>query len=985
MRTSLVVVLCLLLGPAHAGAEEPPATKAPPKVVRAKDVAALVRAAIQAKDATALKALASKDQPDPWMVADLLCDDDAHDDAEAFARAAPRPAIEKLPAHVTSRRSKEADAKAVAVFDAMRKAHMAGDAEGEVKAAAALAAPPGSLRGILVFQGHGMALRGLSRYAPSYEALNAGAEAAHKIGWLKRAYFMHRQAGLSAAYGRMWAQAQTSWELCGKLSRTLGNRKQEFESRLDAAGLHAQMGRPDLALAGFDSVRRDAEAAGDRRGVANALMKQGSLQRVMRRFPAAIASLEAAMAAYASIPDPGGVGDCRGFLGVIHLMMGAYEKAIKQLEAALPLKRKQGLPRQIMATLGNLGLALFRVGRYEDALAVYEEILPQQRAIRDASAVAATLHNIGGAHYALGRMEEAIAGLTEALAIKRKLGDDGGAAGTLINIGMAHARLARYEEAITVYEAALAAVEKHPDPDGEARALLGLATVLLRLERTSDATKLARRGVEVAVAMSRGLASGEGAAMRDAYEGLFGIGVTASAQSGDMDGLLWFLEQGRAGSLLEMIGTRDELESAVVPSALKERLDAARVAERGAAKVYRRAVSRRNLRALKAAREAWAVATEAVTAVELTIQREARAAATLTLGVTEDVASLRKALGAGEAFVSFGHGSVGSVGHERLIACIVWGEGARMVDLGEVSVVDKACAALALDDPSTDATAALATVSKLVAAPLGLGTDIQRVLISPIGRLGYVPFRLLLPGREIAYVPSATTHSILAGSRVASGKRVLAVGDPDYSARAKATSRPRSRAGFLGKLSQLPATRVEVERVGDVRLLGAEATEARVRAALAEDGRWRAIHFACHGLVDPEEPGRSALAITPDGTDDGFLTGLDIFKLRFAADLVVLSACETGKGKVFRTEGIVGLTHAFMFAGAPRVICSLWKVDDDATRALMVKFYDLWNPKDGKGLSAAAALQKAQEHIRAQPQWKHPYYWAAWVLWGLPD
>jgi CHAT domain-containing protein len=84
-------------------------------------------------------------------------------------------------------------------------------------------------------------------------------------------------------------------------------------------------------------------------------------------------------------------------------------------------------------------------------------------------------------------------------------------------------------------------------------------------------------------------------------------------------------------------------------------------------------------------------------------------------------------------------------------------------------------------------------------------------------------------------------------------------------------------------------------------------------------------------------------------------------------------------------EGIVGLTRAFMFAGAPRVICSLWKVDDEATRALMVKFYELWAPKDGStGMPVTQALRTAQEFVRSHEKWKHPYYWAAWVLWGLP-
>jgi CHAT domain-containing protein len=106
--------------------------------------------------------------------------------------------------------------------------------------------------------------------------------------------------------------------------------------------------------------------------------------------------------------------------------------------------------------------------------------------------------------------------------------------------------------------------------------------------------------------------------------------------------------------------------------------------------------------------------------------------------------------------------------------------------------------------------------------------------------------------------------------------------------------------------------------------------------------------------------------------------------MRVPADAVVLSACETARGRVYAVEGIVGFTRAFLFAGTPRVLCSLWKVDDEATRALMERFYALWNPEDGEGLGAAEALRRAQEHVRGQARWQHPYYWAAWVLWGLP-
>lgn len=124
----------------------------------------------------------------------------------------------------------------------------------------------------------------------------------------------------------------------------------------------------------------------------------------------------------------------------------------------------------------------------------------------------------------------------------------------------------------------------------------------------------------------------------------------------------------------------------------------------------------------------------------------------------------------------------------------------------------------------------------------------------------------------------------------------------------------------------------------------------------------------------------SSLAVTADERGDGNLTTLEVFRMRIPSDLVVLSACETARGRIYRSEGIVGFTRAFMLAGAPRVVVSLWNVDDDSTRVLMVKFYELWN-----GLPTAAALRKAQEFVAGHEKWKHPCYWAAWQLWGAPD
>ena len=126
----------------------------------------------------------------------------------------------------------------------------------------------------------------------------------------------------------------------------------------------------------------------------------------------------------------------------------------------------------------------------------------------------------------------------------------------------------------------------------------------------------------------------------------------------------------------------------------------------------------------------------------------------------------------------------------------------------------------------------------------------------------------------------------------------------------------------------------------------------------------------------------SFLALSVDEKNDGNLYAREVFNLETPADLVVLSGCETGRGQVIRGDGLTGLMRGFMQSGSPRVICSLWKVDDEPTSALMTRFYAEWKKGD---VSAVTALRRAQAYVASQPEWKHPDNWAAWVVWGLPD
>jgi CHAT domain-containing protein len=149
--------------------------------------------------------------------------------------------------------------------------------------------------------------------------------------------------------------------------------------------------------------------------------------------------------------------------------------------------------------------------------------------------------------------------------------------------------------------------------------------------------------------------------------------------------------------------------------------------------------------------------------------------------------------------------------------------------------------------------------------------------------------------------------------------------------------------------------------------------------------QFRIVHFATHGILNDKHPELSGIVLSMvderGQPEDGYLTLRDISNLDLPVDLVVLSACQTGIGKPVRGEGLLGLTRGFMYAGAPRVVASLWSVDDEATAELMKRFYRHMLGRDR--MSAAAALRRAKiEMMGANDESRAPYYWAGFILQG---
>ncbi len=166
-------------------------------------------------------------------------------------------------------------------------------------------------------------------------------------------------------------------------------------------------------------------------------------------------------------------------------------------------------------------------------------------------------------------------------------------------------------------------------------------------------------------------------------------------------------------------------------------------------------------------------------------------------------------------------------------------------------------------------------------------------------------------------------------------------------------------------------------------LVALDFDASRATALNPDLARYRFVHFASHALLNTRHPELSGIVLSlvaPDGTpQDGFLRLHDIYNLRLGAELVVLSACQTALGREIRGEGLIGLTRGFMYAGAPRVVASLWDVRDEQTSELMKRFY---RGILRDGLRPAAALRAAQVSLLAESTWSAPAHWAGFIFQG---
>ena len=828
----------------------------------------------------------------------------------------------------------------------------------------------------------------------------AGAERALLL--FARAAELYRRAGATGKAGEALVNVGYLHNSLGRVDSALayygqalrslrlaGDRKSEAATLTQIGEAHHGLGQVDSAVWYYREAMQLAQALGDSQEKGYALNDIGSAYLALGRPDSALSYLREALSIRRQIRDSIGEGVTLNNIARVHQTLGRPDSAIVYLRQSLEIRRRIRDRGGEGVTLNNLALSFELLRQNDSALANYRQALLVLREVGRRSTVGITLANMGRVWLELGRLDSALAYLNDGLAVKREVGDKSGETWALNDLGRTYQALGRPDTAVKLLGQALGLLRAVGDRAREGETLYNLAQVFHRSLRDFQ-TAAAYYDSAAAVRVEVGGFAGSDLnrlsfAEQDVrlYENWALVWLSREDKVGAQAAALASLaaaERGRAQALLDLIRASAGQSSPRAGGKPGARQPTAPPHAPGAD------LAAEGTRLADAARRS--------------------GAAVLYYLVTPDTLLVWLVQPTGEVRVSRQ-----AIGRDSLAALV----GALRGGLGvaDVASSDVAFGAVAgLEDgvgrPVVRrglrfAESAARTLAELLLPPafeerLDSATEL---VIVPQGPLALVPFACLPLGRSrtalaepfgtrhpIRYVPSLASWSEAEArpglrrdaQRAAELRRALVVGNPTMPTVIGASGREVS-------LAPLPNAEVEARwlasRLGATALTADRASEAAVRVRLPSAPL---IHLATHGYAFASEGlvRKSFVALAPGSGHDGVLTVgeiLDDSALTLSAELVTLSACQTGLGDLKQAEGTVGLQRAFLAKGARSVLVSLWSVSDVVTNLLMRRFYSHWL-EDRDAPSKADALRRAQDDVRRTPGYTHPRFWAAFQLVG---
>lgn len=722
--------------------------------------------------------------------------------------------------------------------------------------------------------------------------------------------------------------------------------------------------------------------------------------------------------------------------------LGEQEKAIPIYQQAADILRGLGDKYREANALSNIAVNYANLKDYRKALDLNLQLLPVRREINDKEGQVTTLNSIANCYSNLNEKPKALEYLNQAVEISHDRNPRTRAL-VLRNLGNLHRELGQFDKAVEYLNEGLNVTRRIGDRNGEAATLSAyaqlerdrgnLTAAQKRIEDALAAVESLRINVQ-----SQSLRASYFASVRSYHELSLDLLMRLHQQNptAGYDALaLQVGEKGRARSLLEMLAeAKAEIRQGVDQQLVdRERMLRQKIADEADKQTRLLSGPHTEAQVSAAAKQLDAMTTE-YEQVQASIREASPRYAAITQPVPIGLKEIQTLLDEETVLLEY------SLGEAKSFLWAVSTTGMKSFELpkrAEIETVAKrvydditATSRVVpgedlvqrqrrLDQADADFQTAATALSKVLLDPVANELKNKRLLIVGEGVLQYIPFAALpepatasvplITNHEVVSLPSASVLGLLRHEvtrRSQPAKSIAVFADPVFDANDSRMVQPsqhkveninaalrdemiKSAAeSGLNSFVRLPFTRQEADQI--MRFAGTTQSfkevdfgASRQRAIGADLRHYRIVHFATHGIVNNQHAELSGIVLSlvdeQGRPQNGFLRLYDIYNLNLNADLVVLSACQTALGKDIKGEGLVGLTRAFMYAGASRVVASLWQIDDRGTAELMSYFYQAMLSAN---LSPAAALRKAQLTMLNNKRWRHPRYWAAFTIQG---
>ncbi len=827
-------------------------------------------------------------------------------------------------------------------------------------------------------------------------------------------------------------QALEKYQQALPLFRASGDRSGEAQTLTKIGIVYGDIGQPQEALNFYQQALSISREVGDRKGEAHTLSNIGIAYRSIGQPQQALNFLQQALTIRREVGDRYGEAISLNNIGLVYSSIGQQQQALNLYQQTVPIFRELGDRNSEATTLNNIGLMYGDIGQPQQALNFLQQALTIDREVGDRTGEATILNNIGFAYNNIGQSQIALNYFQQALSMRREVGDRAREARILSNIGLAYSNMGQLQLALNYSQQALNITREVGARSEEALTLNRLALVHQTLKDIPAALQNIQAAIAIVEDIRGQLIDPDSrtsyfATVQGYYKLQIDLLMQLHQQNQDQGYAAQAFnvtERSKARTLLELLTeSRADIRTGVDPQLLQQEEDI---------QSQLTALDKRRIE-LASNRNENREAIDALETQRSTLQTRYRDLQSQIRQTSPKYAALKypqpltleqiqqQILDDNTVILSY------SLGEERSYLWLISKTEMSSHELPAGKVIEALINQKVrpqLTNPHTSRNSFInetSELSNILLQPVLERIGNKRIVIISDGALQYIPFgalpdpraennryQPLLVNNEIVYLPSASTLHTLRNetqNRPPAPKTLVILADPVFGANDQrvnqrsettpanelpliAQNLDRAARNARGDWNRLPGTRQEANTILNLvpensRLAYFDFQANRENALSNQLSQYRFIHWATHGFANAQNPELSGIVMSlvqENGQQqDGYLLLGDIFNLNFNADLVVLSACQTGLGEVVQGEGLIGLTRGLMYAGTPRVVTSLWEVPDAETASLMSKFYGKMLQSN---LRPAAALRAAQLEMFNSRNWVAPYYWAAFTLQG---